>query len=105
MCLVFVWRITHICPPIGQLVGRGRGEQTHGQRVMAHGFANLFILDKRDLSDILVHYPESQKQSEGVTSRIQLSYLFHFPYPSLLTQDTSKRPEEGGQMERLGCGI
>ncbi|MGH0127118.1 UNVERIFIED_CONTAM: hypothetical protein FKN15_052668 [Acipenser sinensis] len=29
--------------------------------VMAHGFANLFILDKKDLNEILIHYPESQK--------------------------------------------
>ncbi|MBN3293264.1 CNGB1 protein, partial [Polypterus senegalus] len=29
--------------------------------VVAHGFANLFILDKKDLNDILIHYPESQK--------------------------------------------
>ncbi|XP_072374607.1 cyclic nucleotide-gated channel beta-1-like isoform X1 [Scyliorhinus torazame] len=29
--------------------------------VVAHGFANLFILDKKDLSDILIHYPDSQK--------------------------------------------
>uniref|UniRef100_A0A665TC60 Cyclic nucleotide gated channel subunit beta 1b n=1 Tax=Echeneis naucrates TaxID=173247 RepID=A0A665TC60_ECHNA len=29
--------------------------------VIAHGFANLFILDKKDLNDILVHYPESKK--------------------------------------------
>uniref|UniRef100_UPI00398ECD1A cyclic nucleotide-gated channel beta-1-like isoform X2 n=1 Tax=Pristiophorus japonicus TaxID=55135 RepID=UPI00398ECD1A len=29
--------------------------------VVAHGFANLFILDKTDLSDILTHYPDSQK--------------------------------------------
>ncbi|XP_030623456.1 cyclic nucleotide-gated cation channel beta-3 [Chanos chanos] len=29
--------------------------------VAAHGFANLFVLDKKDLQDILVHYPESQK--------------------------------------------
>ncbi|XP_032469094.1 cyclic nucleotide-gated cation channel beta-1, partial [Phocoena sinus] len=29
--------------------------------VIAHGFTNLFILDKKDLNDILVHYPESQK--------------------------------------------
>ena len=27
----------------------------------AHGFANLFVLEKKDLFDILVHYPESQK--------------------------------------------
>ncbi|XP_072925826.1 uncharacterized protein cngb1a [Hemitrygon akajei] len=29
--------------------------------VVAHGFANLFILDKKDLNDILIHYPDSQK--------------------------------------------
>ncbi|GCC26447.1 hypothetical protein chiPu_0004864 [Chiloscyllium punctatum] len=29
--------------------------------VVAHGFANLFILDKKDLNDILTHYPDSQK--------------------------------------------
>uniref|UniRef100_A0A3Q0R2W1 Cyclic nucleotide gated channel subunit beta 1b n=1 Tax=Amphilophus citrinellus TaxID=61819 RepID=A0A3Q0R2W1_AMPCI len=29
--------------------------------VIAHGFANLFILDKKDLNEILVHYPESKK--------------------------------------------
>ncbi|XP_041853872.1 cyclic nucleotide-gated cation channel beta-1-like isoform X2 [Melanotaenia boesemani] len=29
--------------------------------VIAHGFTNLFILDKKDLNEILVHYPESKK--------------------------------------------
>uniref|UniRef100_A0A3B4ALY9 Cyclic nucleotide-binding domain-containing protein n=1 Tax=Periophthalmus magnuspinnatus TaxID=409849 RepID=A0A3B4ALY9_9GOBI len=29
--------------------------------VKAHGFANLSVLEKKDLFDILVHYPESQK--------------------------------------------
>ncbi|XP_023811821.1 cyclic nucleotide-gated cation channel beta-1 [Oryzias latipes] len=29
--------------------------------VIAHGYANLFILDKKDLNEILVHYPESKK--------------------------------------------
>uniref|UniRef100_A0A8C5HC87 Cyclic nucleotide-gated cation channel beta-3-like n=1 Tax=Gouania willdenowi TaxID=441366 RepID=A0A8C5HC87_GOUWI len=29
--------------------------------VRAHGFANLFVLEKKDLFDILVHYPESEK--------------------------------------------
>ncbi|XP_051546136.1 cyclic nucleotide-gated cation channel beta-1-like [Myxocyprinus asiaticus] len=29
--------------------------------VIARGFANLFILTKKDLNEILVHYPESQK--------------------------------------------
>ncbi|XP_010285305.1 PREDICTED: cyclic nucleotide-gated cation channel beta-1, partial [Phaethon lepturus] len=29
--------------------------------VVAHGFANLFTLDKKTLNEILVHYPESEK--------------------------------------------
>ncbi|XP_069477409.1 cyclic nucleotide-gated channel beta-3 isoform X2 [Ambystoma mexicanum] len=29
--------------------------------VVAHGFANLFILDKKNLSEVLVHYPDSKK--------------------------------------------
>nr|ANV21132.1 cGMP-gated cation channel beta-Y [Geotria australis] len=29
--------------------------------VVAHGFANLFILNKQDLNEILIHYPESQR--------------------------------------------
>ncbi|XP_054621943.1 cyclic nucleotide-gated cation channel beta-3 isoform X2 [Dunckerocampus dactyliophorus] len=29
--------------------------------VKAFGFANLFVLEKKDLFDILIHYPESQK--------------------------------------------
>lgn len=29
--------------------------------VKAYGFANLFVLEKKDLFYILVHYPESQK--------------------------------------------
>ncbi|KAG9328873.1 hypothetical protein JZ751_010064, partial [Albula glossodonta] len=37
------------------------GEIRRTANVAAHGFANLFVLDKKDLQDILVHYPESQK--------------------------------------------
>lgn len=29
--------------------------------VVAHGFANLFILDKKTLNEILLHYPDSEK--------------------------------------------
>ncbi|KAK7881270.1 hypothetical protein WMY93_029679 [Mugilogobius chulae] len=35
-------------------------KSTHSQ-CQGHGFANLFVLEKKDLFDILVHYPESQK--------------------------------------------
>ena len=41
------------------LAGGGGNRRT--ANVKAHGFANLFILDKKDLAEILVHYPESQK--------------------------------------------
>uniref|UniRef100_A0A4W5K3K2 Cyclic nucleotide gated channel subunit beta 1b n=1 Tax=Hucho hucho TaxID=62062 RepID=A0A4W5K3K2_9TELE len=37
--------------------------------VVAHGFANLFILDKKDLNEILVHYPESQKLLRKKTTK------------------------------------
>ncbi|XP_073328911.1 uncharacterized protein [Pagrus major] len=37
------------------------GDNRRTANVIAHGFANLFILDKKDLNEILVHYPESKK--------------------------------------------
>lgn len=45
---------------IGSLLAVGGGNRRTAN-VVAHGFANLFILDKKDLNDILVHYPESQR--------------------------------------------
>ncbi|TST73091.1 Cyclic nucleotide-gated cation channel beta-1 [Bagarius yarrelli] len=50
--------------------------------VVAHGFANLFILDKKDLSEIMVHYPESQK-------------ILRKKAKKMLTKD-KKPPEERG---------
>ncbi|XP_030574881.1 cyclic nucleotide-gated cation channel beta-1 isoform X4 [Archocentrus centrarchus] len=44
---------------ISLLAGGGGNRRT--ANVKAHGFANLFILDKKDLAEILVHYPESEK--------------------------------------------
>ncbi|XP_030650078.1 cyclic nucleotide-gated cation channel beta-1 [Chanos chanos] len=44
---------------ISLLAGGGGNRRT--ANVRAHGFANLFILDKKDLAEIMVHYPESQK--------------------------------------------
>ena len=41
------------------LAGGGGNRRT--ANVKAHGFVNVFILDKKDLAEILVHYPESQK--------------------------------------------
>ena len=45
--------------PLSLLAAGGGNRRT--ANVVAHGFANLFILDKKDLNEILVHYPESQK--------------------------------------------
>uniref|UniRef100_A0A8C9RQ36 Cyclic nucleotide gated channel subunit beta 1a n=1 Tax=Scleropages formosus TaxID=113540 RepID=A0A8C9RQ36_SCLFO len=50
--------------------------------VAAHGFANLFILDKKDLAEILVHYPESQK-------------LLRKKAKKMLTKDKKPAGEEG----------
>ncbi|KAI1889956.1 hypothetical protein AGOR_G00168250 [Albula goreensis] len=50
--------------------------------VVAHGFANLFILDKKDLAEILVHYPESQK-------------LLRKKAKKMLTKD--KKPDDKGE--------
>ncbi|XP_072320739.1 cyclic nucleotide-gated channel beta-1 [Eucyclogobius newberryi] len=44
---------------ISLLAGGGGNRRT--ANVKSHGFANLMILDKKDLAEILVHYPESQK--------------------------------------------
>lgn len=43
--------------------------------VVAHGFANLFILEKKDLNEILVHYPESQKLLRKKAKCVLLSNL------------------------------
>lgn len=47
-------------PVVGSLLAVGGGNRRTAN-VIAHGFANLFILDKKDLNEILVHYPESKK--------------------------------------------
>uniref|UniRef100_A0A3Q2Q2B4 Cyclic nucleotide gated channel subunit beta 1a n=1 Tax=Fundulus heteroclitus TaxID=8078 RepID=A0A3Q2Q2B4_FUNHE len=62
---------------ISLLAGGGGNRRT--ANVKAHGFANLFILDKKDLAEILVHYPESQK-------------LLRKKAKKMLTKD--KKPEE-----------
>ncbi|KAK2848287.1 hypothetical protein Q7C36_009969 [Tachysurus vachellii] len=56
--------------------------------VVAHGFANLFILDKKDLSEIMVHYPESQK-------------ILRKKAKKMLTKD-KKPPEEKGPDKETG---
>ncbi|XP_077476225.1 cyclic nucleotide-gated channel beta-3-like [Stigmatopora argus] len=58
---------------ISLLAGGGGNRRT--ANVKAHGFANLFILDKKDLAEILLHYPESQKllrkKAKGMLSKDQ----------------------------------
>lgn len=70
---------------ISLLAGGGGNRRT--ANVKAHGFANLFILDKKDLADILVHYPESQKLLRKKAKwGDQSSNLNQEPQPSLHTQ-------------------
>lgn len=54
-----VWHICLLSDWLSLLAGGGGNRRT--ANVKAHGFANLFILDKKDLAEILVHYPESEK--------------------------------------------
>ncbi|XP_071779248.1 uncharacterized protein cngb1a [Centroberyx gerrardi] len=65
---------------ISLLAGGGGNRRT--ANVKAHGFANLFILDKKDLAEILVHYPESQK-------------LLRKKAKKMLTKDTKPAVKEG----------
>ncbi|XP_063062344.1 cyclic nucleotide-gated cation channel beta-3-like [Engraulis encrasicolus] len=46
---------------ISLLQSSANGGNRRTANVKAHGFANLFVLEKKDLFDILVHYPNSQK--------------------------------------------
>ncbi|CAM4576856.1 unnamed protein product [Leuciscus chuanchicus] len=76
--IVFVTlRAGSVFGEISLLAGSGGNRRT--ANVKAHGFANLFILDKKDLADILIHYPESQK-------------LLRKKAKKMLTKD--KKPEE-----------
>ncbi|XP_034385719.1 cyclic nucleotide-gated cation channel beta-1 [Cyclopterus lumpus] len=70
---------------ISLLAGGGGNRRT--ANVKAHGFANLFILDKKDLAEILVHYPESQK-------------LLRKKAKTMLTKDT-KPDEKAGAKEAM----
>lgn len=51
----------HLPPTISLLQSSKDGGNRRTANVKAYGFANLFVLEKKDLFDILVHYPESQK--------------------------------------------
>ncbi|XP_076002997.1 cyclic nucleotide-gated channel beta-1 [Genypterus blacodes] len=67
---------------ISLLAGGGGNRRT--ANVKAHGFANLMILDKKDLAEILVHYPESQK-------------LLRKKAKKMLTKDKKDDEKEGGK--------
>ncbi|XP_053270533.1 cyclic nucleotide-gated cation channel beta-3 [Pleuronectes platessa] len=81
--IVFVTiRAGSVFGEISLLAGGGGNRRT--ANVKAHGFANLFILDKKDLAEILVHYPESQK-------------LLRKKAKKMLTKDTKPDEKEGGK--------
>uniref|UniRef100_A0A8C2W8A6 Cyclic nucleotide gated channel subunit beta 1a n=1 Tax=Cyclopterus lumpus TaxID=8103 RepID=A0A8C2W8A6_CYCLU len=73
---------------ISLLAGGGGNRRT--ANVKAHGFANLFILDKKDLAEILVHYPESQKllrkKANAVEQKSGDNKVFNVQHGSELSQ-------------------
>ncbi|KAL4613645.1 cyclic nucleotide-gated cation channel beta-1-like [Arapaima gigas] len=71
---------------ISLLAGGGGNRRT--ANVAAHGFANLFILDKKDLAEILVHYPESQK-------------LLRKKAKKMLTKDKKPTGDEGKEVVQV----
>uniref|UniRef100_A0A8C7QN50 Cyclic nucleotide gated channel subunit beta 1b n=1 Tax=Oncorhynchus mykiss TaxID=8022 RepID=A0A8C7QN50_ONCMY len=60
--------------------------------VVAHGFANLFILDKKDLNEILVHYPESQKLLRKKLYKTISKQENAHPEAALLVREKNSRP-------------
>uniref|UniRef100_A0A671UR56 Cyclic nucleotide gated channel subunit beta 3, tandem duplicate 2 n=1 Tax=Sparus aurata TaxID=8175 RepID=A0A671UR56_SPAAU len=61
--------------------------------VKAYGFANLFVLEKKDLFDILVHYPESQKvltnPRTNSLSKLQKTNSFLSPTPGVYSSSST----------------
>lgn len=80
---------------VGSLLSVGGGNRRTAN-VIAHGFANLFILDKKDLNEILVHYPESKKLLRK-KARSGISHAHrhqHYQVALLLTRDISDKTQE-----------
>ncbi|XP_063045305.1 cyclic nucleotide-gated cation channel beta-3 [Engraulis encrasicolus] len=71
---------------ISLLAGAGGNRRT--ANVKAHGFANLMILDKKDLAAILENYPESQK-------------LLRKKAKKMLTKDKKPETAEGKKAEEV----
>uniref|UniRef100_A0A8C7XZE1 Cyclic nucleotide gated channel subunit beta 1a n=1 Tax=Oryzias sinensis TaxID=183150 RepID=A0A8C7XZE1_9TELE len=79
---------------ISLLAGGGGNRRT--ANVKAHGFANLFILDKKDLAEILVHYPESQKLLRKKANKATVEVIPPRPDTPKLFKAALKVTEQAG---------
>ncbi|XP_023648664.1 cyclic nucleotide-gated channel beta-3-like isoform X1 [Paramormyrops kingsleyae] len=78
---------------ISLLQSAPNGGNRRTANVIAHGFANLFVLDKKDLNDILVHYPESQKVLARKGRKL------------LMAKDLAGRGQLKGQVTPMVCQV
>lgn len=93
----------------GSLLAVGGGNRRTAN-VIAHGFANLFILDKKDLSEILVHYPDSKKLlrkkarwgRRGFSARVRSRLRVDRRFSSESQEDAEQREEARAQRGEQG---
>ena len=72
--------LTHVRVHASLLAVGGGNRRTAD--VVAHGFTNLFILEKKDLHSILHHYPDSQHLLRKKAKYAKTKFLYLMVYCS-----------------------